>query len=189
MNNFSQKYCDVLSFSNPRRKYKITFLKMIKEEYIKYVAYIILIGGVLFAWRTEHRDINCPDLNNSTKEECEEGGGMSFAWSKPKVTDTCEQLLEKIHKAAGAEVNTVKWRKALVISAAIMCIMWVLVGVNKNYQGFPDWRMLYLSICISFIILLSSYLYYSCHFSEKPQNWIRESLKMLKAKGCINAIK
>jgi hypothetical protein len=159
---------------------------MLKEEHLTYIAYIILIGGVLFAWRTEHRDIHCPDLNSSDQKECDEGGGMSFAWSKPSPNDTCKQLIEKIYKASGAEVNSVKWRKALILSVTIMGLMWLIVGYNKTERGLPDWRTLYMSIAIGFIVLIGSYLYYSCHVFGIADTWIKESIKELERKGCIN---
>lgn len=158
---------------------------MISEKYQSWLAYFILIVGVLFAWRTEHKDIHCPDLNNNNQKECEEGGGASFAWTKPKDTDTCKQLLDKIYRAAGAEVNSVKWRKALLLSVAAMGTMWVLVGYNKKNNGIPDWRILYLSIAIGFIILIGSGLYYSFHVYGIAETWIKDSVKELERKGCI----
>lgn len=159
---------------------------MSEEKYLAWLAYIVLIGGVLFAWRTEHRDIHCPNLNTSDEKECEEGGGMSFAWTKPKDTDTCKQLVDKIYRAAGAEVNSVKWRKALVLSVAMMGTMWLVVGYNKTGHGLPDWRTLYLSIAIGFIVLLGSYLYYSCHVFGVAETWMKDAIKELERKGCIN---
>lgn len=158
---------------------------MNEEKYLAWLAYIVLIGGVLFAWRTEHRDIHCPNLNTSDQKECDEGGGMSFAWTKPKDTDTCKELLDKISRAAGAEVNSVKWRKALVLSVAMMGTMWLVVGYNKAGHGLPDWRTLYLSIAIGFIVLIGSYLYYSCHVFQIAEKWIHASIKELEKKGCI----
>ena len=155
------------------------------EKHLSWLAYIILLGGVLFAWKTEHRDVHCPDLYNGDQKECEEGGGASFAWTKPKDTDTCKELLGKIYKAAGAETNSVKWRKALVLSVAIMGSMWMLVGYNKIGQGIPDWRILFLSIAIAFIILIGSYLYYSCHVYGIAEKWIKDSVRELERKGCI----
>ena len=156
-----------------------------KEKYMEYIAYAVLIGGLLFAWAVENKDIHCPNLWHSTKEQCENGGGMAFAWSKPLPTDTCQQLLEKIKKAAGAEQASVKWRKALVLSIMIMVTMWILVGFNKTESGFPDWRILYLSIAVCYIIILGSYLYYSYHVFKNPEDWIKESVKQLEKQGCI----
>lgn len=160
---------------------------MMKEKHLEYIAYAVLIGGLLFAWWTEHKDIHCPNLWNSTPEECENGGGMSFAWTKPKDTDTCQELLDKIYKAAGAEQGSVKWRKALTLSIAIMGTMWLLVGYNKIGYGIPDWRILFLSIAVCYIILSGSYFYYSLHVYGVAETWIRDSVKELEAKGCIKS--
>jgi hypothetical protein len=158
---------------------------ILNEKHLSWLAYFVLIVGVLFAWKTEHRDIHCPDLNNSDQKECEEGGGASFAWTKPKDSDTCKELLDKIYRAAGAEVNAVKWRKALTLSVGIMGTMWLLVGYNKTEKGVPDWRILFLSIAIAFIIIIGSYLYYSCHVYGVAEKWIRESVRQLERQGCI----
>ncbi len=153
-------------------------------KYTEYIAYAVLIGGVLFAWKTEHTDTHCPTLD-STEKECKEGGGMAFSWTQPKDGDTCQQLLDKIYKAAGAEQASVKWRKALTLSAVTMVLMWILIGYTKDKYGLPTWQVLFLSIGVSYIVLLGSYLYYSYHVYGVAEKWIRDAVKKLESDGCI----
>lgn len=153
--------------------------------------YAILAIFILLFSRIENKDIHCPTLT-STQKECDEGGGMAFSHTKPNEGDTCKTLINKIYKAAGAEQASVKWRKAIGLSFAIMIVMWVLVGCMGErtcftFGGFhlPDWRTFYVSVLIGFTILLGSYLYYSFHVYGVAEAWIKEAIQELEAKGCI----
>jgi len=155
------------------------------------IMYILLLIGVLFFWYLEHKDVHCPNFGAS-KEECDSKGGMSFSNTKPNDTDSCKTLISKIHKAAGAEQASVKWRRAMILSASIMTLMWVLITViPKKHRGgaylfgLPSWQTFYISTIIGFSVLLGSYLYYSYHVFGIAENWIRDSLKELEDKGCI----
>lgn len=149
----------------------------------------LFAAGVCYAWWLEHKDIHCPNFNSDDKV-CAEEGGMSFSHTKPNGNDTCQDLLWKIHKAAGAEQASVKWRKALVLSTAIMAVMWLTVGSffkdNINSKtGLPSWQIFYLCVLIGFAILLGSYMYYSYHVFGVAEQWMRESIGELEKKGCI----
>lgn len=148
------------------------------------VPYAILAAAACYIWWVEHKDIHCPTFDSS-KEECDKYGGMSFSYTRPEKSDSCATLVSKISKAAGAEQASVKWRRAFIFSVAIMATMWILVGYSKTNQGLPDWRILYLSVAIGFVILIGIYLYYSFHVWKNPEDWIRESLKMLEEKECL----
>lgn len=165
------------------------------DTLIKLLPYLILAAATCFIWWTEHKDIHCPKLD-ATKEECEKYGGMAFSYTKPNDTDTCQELVGKIYKAAGAEQASVKWRKAFILSTAIMVVMWLVVGTGLcgsssgctmvGGLALPPWRVLYLSILVGYAVLLGSYLYYSFHVSKISEDWIKDSLREMEAKGCIN---
>src|SRR5258706_13237132 len=91
------------------------------------IMYGLLILGASFVWYIEKKDIECPTLT-STAVECRDEGGMSFSYTKPKGTDTCQELIKKIEKAAGAEQSSIKWRRSLILSVFVMIVMWILVG-------------------------------------------------------------
>lgn len=145
------------------------------------VMYLILALATIFIWWVESKDIKCPTFSSSDKE-CENGGGMSFSYTKPNDTDTCQKLVEKIYKGAGAEQGSIKWRRSLVLSVSIMAVMWILVGSPGTL---PDWRVLYLSILIAYVILFGSFNYYSYHVFGKAEQWMKDSIRELETKGCI----
>ena len=155
--------------------------------------YAILVGGVIMIWWAEHVDIHCPSFNSSQKE-CEEGGGMSFSNTKPKDSDTCDILMQKIFKAAGAETNAVKWRKAFLLSVCAITAVWILVHspimhisttLGMSPFSLPKWQIFYLSVMVGFVVIMGSYLYYSYHVYGVAENWLKMSLTLLVQKGCV----
>lgn len=152
------------------------------------IMYGILAIGVIYVWWIEHKDILCPTLT-ADEETCKEEGGMSFSGTKPKPGDSCHTLMSKIHKAAGAEQAAVKWRKALILSTAIIaassCILTAVPEVCGTSFNLPSWQKLYISILVGYAILLGSYMYYSYHVYGIAEKWIRDSLKQMEENGCI----
>lgn len=149
-------------------------------DVVNFFAYILLFAAAGFFWSIEHKDIRCPSFSSSEKE-CEEGGGMAFSHTKPLPTDSCDVLLKKLYKAAGAEQTSVKWRRAFVLAVAVMTIMWFLVG---SPGALPDWKVMYLSVLIGYTILLGSYMYYSYHVFGVAETWMKQTIEILRQR-CI----
>ena len=145
------------------------------------VMYLLLALATIFVLRVESTDIRCPTFSSS-REECENGGGMSFSFTKPADNDTCQRLIEKISKGAGAEQASIKWRRSFLLAVSIMVLMWLLVGTPGNL---PDWKVLYLSILIAYVIIFGSFNYYSYHVFGRAETWMRDSIRELQSKGCI----
>lgn len=155
---------------------------------IDILVFVLLGAFICFVWWLEHKDIHCPTFD-STKEECDRYGGMSFSYTKPNDTDTCQELVNKIWKAAGAEQASVKWRKSLLLAVSIMVAFWLTVGVLGKMNpatSLPTWQTFILSVLVAYAVLLGSYMYYSYHVFGVAEVWIRDSLKEMEAKGCIN---
>jgi hypothetical protein len=166
-------------------------LEALISKNINVIMYIVIFCGAIFFCRIENKDIHCPNFGAS-KEECDQKGGMAFSYTKPEPTDTCKTLINKIYKASGAEQASVKWRRALCLSVAIMGLMWILIGCHGQsdcfeFAGFrvPEWRIFYISVLVSFAVILGSYLYYSYHVFGVAESWIKDSIKLLEEKGCI----
>ena len=153
---------------------------MDSETMMNIIMYGILIAYTLFRFMFEIKDIKCPDVFNSTPEECESFGGMCFSYTKPLETDSCDELLKKISKAGGAECRSIKWRRALFLSVVIMFAVWVLVITPGSL---PPWTTMYLCIIISFAILYMVFNWYSAHIYNVPSEWIDQSIEMLRARG------
>lgn len=157
--------------------------------YIDFIMFLLFGLFIGYIWYIEHKDIHCPTLNSS-KEECDNGGGMAFSNTKPNDDDTCQNLLNKIYKAAGAEQSSVKWRKAMILSTGIMVVFWLLSGpfIRDNFSKnstLPSWQLFYISVLIGYCVLLGSYLYYSYHVFGVAEKWIKDSVKEMEKKGCI----
>lgn len=146
-----------------------------------FVMYVVLGLFTILVWYIETKDIKCPTISSSS-QECENGGGMSFSYTKPADDDTCQKLIEKIYKGAGAEQSSIKWRRSFTLSVSIMVVMWILVGTPGKL---PDWKTLYLSVLISYAIIFGSFNYYSYHVFGKAESWMKDSIKELEKKGCI----
>jgi hypothetical protein len=156
-------------------------------RYIDLIMFAALAVAACYFWWLEHKDIHCPNFD-ADKKTCNEQGGMAFSHTKPNDTDSCTVLLNKIHKAAGAEQATVKWRRAFIISAGIMAVMWLTVGaigIIDPKTKLPSWQTFYLSVLVGFAFLLGSYMYYSYHVFGVAERWMRDSLAELEKKGCI----
>jgi hypothetical protein len=141
-----------------------------------YLTYAAVATGVAVAWLTEHRDIHCPTFS-SPSEECKEHGGMSFSYTKPKPGDSAQTLLDKISKAAGAETNAIKWRKSLLLSIAIIAVIWALA-----LGRWPKSRELIIAILASFVVVSGFNVYYSYHIYGTAETWIKDSVAQLKTK-------
>lgn len=143
--------------------------------------YVVLLTLTIFVWYIENKDVHCPDFSSS-KERCDQEGGMSFSGTKPNDTDSCQDLIRKIRKAAGAEQASIKWRRAFVLAAISMTLMWVLVGTPGTL---PDWKVLYLSVLVTYLVIFSSFNYYSYHVFGTAERWMKDAIDELERKGCI----
>ena len=142
------------------------------------VMYGILFAFIVYVWWVEHKDIHCPTLT-ATKAECDSQGGMPFSHTRPEPDDSSQVLLDKLYKASGAEQSSIKWRKSLTLSTAIVLGLFLLVITPGTL---PRWPTMYLSILVGFVILMGSYIYYSYHVFGVAEEWMRQSIDQLRSK-------
>jgi hypothetical protein len=152
---------------------------------IDVVMYILLFAALLYFWYIERKDTHCPTLTAS-EAECKSEGGMCFSHTRPLPTDSCDTLYQKLHKAVGAEQASVKWRRAFVLSTLIALVVWGLIvipfggGKGTVYGILPDWKLMYLSVMIGYVILLGSFMYYSYHVFGVAETWMRDTIAQLQ---------
>ena len=149
--------------------------------WLNVIAYIIIAVLLVKVWLTEHKDIHCPNFQ-ATQSECDQQGGAAFAGTRPQSTDSCETLINKVYKGAGAEQATIKWRRALLLASGIMFATWFLLITPGRL---PDFRIMIFSILLGYVILFGSFNYYSYHMYGVSEAWMQQSLDILRAKGCI----
>lgn len=148
------------------------------------VAYLILLGLFVYAFWMENKDTRCPNIG-SPDEECDLGGGMSFAWSRPEPDDSCYTLLNKIDNAAGYEVKSVKWRRSFLLSTIIVL---AIIAIGGAPVDFSKWYLVFMYILIAFVILLGFNMYYGYHIFRKAEGWIFDSTQMIRDRYCSRVI-
>lgn len=140
---------------------------------IDIVMYAALIGFTLYMTRIEKKDWECPSPHSPDKD-CN-GNGMPHRNSKSQPDDTCQELTERINRAAGAERKSIKWRRSLAISVGIMLALYILVA-----GGLPDWIQFYLSVMVGFVIIRFQFAWYSYHKFKLAEENIYESIDRLQ---------
>lgn len=149
---------------------------------VNVVMYVLVLALCIYAIFMEKQDVSCP-YPNASKEECELQGGMSFGGPHPSEDDSCDELLKKIDKAAGYEVNSVKWRRNFLSSVAI-----TFVGTLIMNGSLPNWHIFYLYLIISFIILTAITLWYTYHVYRVAEGKIFDATDILRNKFCPNSV-
>jgi hypothetical protein len=138
----------------------------------------------LYILRVERRDIKCEVLDDDST--CN-GDGMSWSGARPKDNDTVVELLERIKRASNAETHSIKWRRSLILSIALVYIICVLNLFMENQDGLPEWQNVYILVALFFLVLYFTYDYYSYHVYSIPRKHIRDSVHLLKQRLGISA--
>jgi len=139
--------------------------------------YGLLLVALFIVNRIEQNDWHCHNPYEWW-EKCKVADeGMAFRGSTPKQGDSSRVLLDKIDNAAGAENNSIKWRRTLIVSTIIVFLIFVLVITPANL---PEWNIFYLSILISWAILYFNFSNYSYHKYGDARRNIEASTNMLR---------
>jgi len=151
------------------------------RKLINLVAYIILLIVAVVVIIKERKDNSCPSFE-STQKECDKGGPMCYSWTKPESTDTIDTVIDKIETCSKANSESVKWRRILITSIGIVVGLWATVSLFIDEGGLflPDWRITYLCITVTYVILFSTFNYYDFHLYKGAENNIRENLKKIR---------
>lgn len=139
------------------------------------VGYSAIGFGLLGVYLIERRDWEC--LNSyQLYEKCKPGEGMAYRGSTPSSTDPPNVLLEKINKAAMSEYNSIKWRRALVISAGMVVIVFALFCTPGRL---PKWYVFLGALLACFGVMYFIFNYYSFHRFMVPANNIKKCTEYL----------
>lgn len=138
--------------------------------------YILLAIFLLAVYLIEKRDWTCMNSYDLT-DACIKGDGMPYRGSRPLETDSPKELLQKINIASRTEQNSIKWRRAFILSCSIMFLVYILLITPSSL---PHWTTFYLATITGFSVLYFSFNYYSYHRFKKPGEYIRLSTKYLK---------
>lgn len=135
--------------------------------------YGLLAGLAGYVTLVERKDLTCPNLKAS-HEECKRRGGMAFSDTHPEVGDTPAQLKAKVKKALELDERTIKWRRSLGLAVSIVGLLMIFV-----VQRILDWRLFYLGVLLTFVILYGHFNYYAFHVAGEASHRGKSSLDKL----------
>ena len=133
----------------------------------------------MFIFYIEKGDWNCPNPL-SPRKDCN-GVGAVFWNTKPYPEDSTKELIRKINKAAVAEGSSVKWRRAFILAAITVFVIFILI-ITPGYL--PKWPKFYVSVLSAFAILYVQFYYYSYHIYKTGEDNILEATDYL-TNNCI----
>ena len=148
---------------------------MLTLNVIAYIAIFLFIGIV---YLIEKRDWTCTNSYDVTKE-CIKGDGMAYRGSKPSSSDSTATLFDKILLASGAENASIKWRRALLLSFSVIIVCYLLVITPGRL---PVWTQFVTCVLIGAGLLYFSFNYYSYHRFRVPEQYIQESIQVLRSR-------
>jgi len=140
--------------------------------------YGILGIGLYKSFFSEKSDLFCPpEVKKYCKNLCGDNKGKYYIKGQPKNTDSVNELLNKIKISTTCGSNTVKWRRSFLI-AIVVCLAISLIILEK----FPDGKLLFLMVFITFIIIYFSFSYYEYHYEKYPMINIDKSVNYIRNK-------
>jgi uncharacterized membrane protein len=128
------------------------------------------------AYTSERLDLYCPgEVNKYCKNLCGDNKGKYYIQGQPKNTDNVNELLNKIKISANATLNTVKWRRSLLLAVVIAIFISMII-----LEKFPSGKQLFLMVFLTFIIIYFSFSYYEYHYEKYPVNNIHKSINYIR---------
>lgn len=139
---------------------------------------IIYIGlGLIFLkiFKSEKLDLFCPKEVKQQCDKCGDGFGKYYVDGKSSKKDNIDILLNKINILADTQINTVKWRRCLMLSI----ISALLIGVIVYGKIFDGNKMVKITLCI-FMVYYGSFSYYNYHYDKYQSQYIKENIEIIK---------
>jgi hypothetical protein len=140
----------------------------------------IIVFIVLLAYKAEKLDLFCPKDVKKHCNLCGDGKGKYYVDGKANKDDTVPQLLNKIKISAEFDINTVKWRRCMLI--AFIIVVFITCILIPLYTKLSKTTLFALMMFIVFIVLYLSFSYYQYHYNRYPVHNIKEALHILKDK-------
>ena len=151
------------------------------------IPYIVIIYLLYYAITFERLDLFCPGCSTFDRTKCGDGKGKYYNGGLGKNTDTVSKLLDKIQLSSECDVNTVKWRRSLILSIIGIFLVYIIV-----LRRIPQGDEFFLSVLLMFIVIYGSFSYYQFHYNRYPTYNINKNLELirskLKLKSSINII-
>jgi len=138
---------------------------MDKFDIITIIIYIIIVIVIVILIKVEKIDLTCPNPSNKDDQICELGRGSPYFAGKIDKDDDNDTILDKIKLSARYEINTIIWRRMLILSFILSFI--ILIVIEKSSKGLLRLPNIIDFISVTLIIYLGIYI-----MTELYQQWI-----------------
>jgi hypothetical protein len=140
------------------------------------IAYTLITILVVWIAISEWRDNNCDDAYVIVTS-CKGDGRNTRGSSSPD--DTPNQILSNIEEGAKSEEDSIKWRRALIVSYITSLLISVTVCSNGSLI---EWPRFLTCMVIVWAAIYFTMNFYSAHVSSVISKNIGDSIQLLKNK-------
>lgn len=140
------------------------------------IAYTIITVFVIWIAISEWRDSNCDDayvIVTSCKGDGRNRSGSS------SIEDSPDTIMSNIVKGAKAEQDSIKWRRALIVSYIVALLISVTVCSNGSLIVWPRFLTCMVIVWAAMYFTMN---FYSAHISAPITENIKDSISLLKSK-------
>ncbi len=143
------------------------------------IGYLVLLFIIVYyVMEVESRDMFCPTGSKKFKQPpCKDGNGKNHSENRPAPDDSIDTSLNKIANLSRLELQTVRWRRALILSFISAVLISLLVF--RKLFSFPKFLLIMLLIFIPFYTSIS---YFNFHHAKYGNIYIEENIQAIKDK-------
>ena len=141
------------------------------------IGYLTLLYVMIWiVLQKETVDMFCPTASKTFKQPpCKDGNGKYHTENKSQSTDSIDTSLNKISNLSKINLQTVKWRRCLLLSYIATWLIMLLV--YRKMFSFPKFLLIMLLIFLPFY---TSVAYFNFHHARYSNIYIEENIKQIK---------
>ena len=143
--------------------------------FLTWISYLVIFIFIFLAFSAEKTDLYCPSPKQ--RGECKRGNGMAYCKGRGKDTDTTFKLLQKIRLASRYEINSVKWRRSILITFILTLILIPLL-----YGRLANIYELVVIFVVCYLVVYSFTLFYNDKLSMEAVKIIDENCELVQYK-------
>lgn len=136
----------------------------------KWIIIVVVLCILIWAIKTERKDLFC----TADCTSCGDGKGKYYTEGKVEERDNISTSIDKIVYLSDIEQRTVKWRRALLLTIIILCLLFAIMG------KIPDGKDMFLMLLAIFIPIYGSYSYYQYHYYDFPATYIKDNARHIR---------
>lgn len=141
---------------------------------IGYLALLFVMVYIIL--EKEKVDLWCPTGTNKFKQPlCKDGNGKFHSENKPTPQDSVDTSLNKIANLSKIDLQTVKWRRIMILS--FISAIFISLLVFRKLFPFPKFLLIMLLIFLPFYTSIS---FFNFHHSKFSAQYIEENIQQIK---------